>query len=59
MEDHGLTAMSYDSPAILKDFAHRRKIAFLLLSDPIPFRIARIVWQVSMPRRMVGTGGTC
>jgi len=30
----GLAAISYDSPAILKDFADRRKIAFPLLSDP-------------------------
>lgn len=30
----GLAAISYDSPAILKDFADRHKIAFPLLSDP-------------------------
>jgi len=29
----GLAAISYDSPAVLKDFASRRKIAFPLLSD--------------------------
>jgi hypothetical protein len=33
-EGLGLAAISYDSPAILKDFADRRKIAFPLLSDP-------------------------
>ncbi len=33
-EGLGLAAISYDSPAILKDFANRRKIAFPLLSDP-------------------------
>jgi AhpC/TSA family/Disulphide bond corrector protein DsbC len=32
-EGLGLAAISYDSPAILKDFADRRKIAFPLLSD--------------------------
>jgi hypothetical protein len=30
----GLAAISYDSPAILKNFAERRKITFPLLSDP-------------------------
>jgi len=30
----GLAAVSYDSVAILKDFATRKKIAFPLLSDP-------------------------
>jgi len=30
----GLAALSYDSVAILKDFAARKKIAFPLLSDP-------------------------
>jgi hypothetical protein len=30
----GLAAISYDSPAILKDFADRRKITFPMLSDP-------------------------
>ena len=29
-----LAAISYDSPAILKDFAHRHKIDFPLLADP-------------------------
>ncbi len=29
-----LAAISYDSPAILKDFADRHKIEFLLLADP-------------------------
>ena len=33
-EGLGLAAISYDSPAILKDFADRRKITFPLLSDP-------------------------
>ena len=33
-EGLGLAAISYDSPAILKDFADRRKVAFPLLSDP-------------------------
>jgi peroxiredoxin len=33
-EGLGLAAISYDSPAILKNFADRRKIAFPLLSDP-------------------------
>ena len=30
----GLAAVSYDSPAILRDFAARQKIAYPLLSDP-------------------------
>jgi peroxiredoxin len=30
----GLAAISYDSPAILKHFADRKKISFALLSDP-------------------------
>jgi hypothetical protein len=30
----GLAAISYDSPAILKNFADRRKITYPLLSDP-------------------------
>ena len=30
----GLAAISYDSPAILKSFSERQKIAFPLLSDP-------------------------
>ncbi len=30
----GLAALSYDSPAILKNFAERRQITFPLLSDP-------------------------
>ena len=29
-----LAAISYDSPAILKDFAQRHKIEFPLLADP-------------------------
>jgi hypothetical protein len=35
-ESHGLklAAISYDSPAILKDFAERHKIKFPLLADP-------------------------
>ena len=35
-ESHGLklAAISYDSPAILKDFAERHKIEFPLLADP-------------------------
>ena len=33
-EGLGLAAVSYDSPAILKNFAERRKITFPLLSDP-------------------------
>src|SRR5258708_25157537 len=30
----GVAAISYDSPAILKNFADRRQITFPLLSDP-------------------------
>ena len=35
-ERHGikLAAISYDSPAIMKDFAERHKIEFPLLADP-------------------------
>ncbi len=33
-EGLGLAAISYDSPAVLKNFAERQKIGFPLLSDP-------------------------